>query len=188
MNPNVSPEKPLTGKQAKFAQAVASGKTRAQARRENYASSPPGYEQSDRRKASELARQPNVAAEIRRLTWLSMPVMDDFRGMRGQAIRVISDLSRTAKSEEVRLRAALALLQIAEHHHAAAAPDATPQDQDRILSALRQLYGQAQLAAAQHQKANPGYQPPPMVSDAEEVIDIQALGDPAPAPPEPDQH
>src|SRR5262249_29981184 len=132
---NVSPDKPLTVKQTKFAAAVASGVSKSHARKQNYVVTP-GYEKANSRQASKLSRQPNAAAEIRRLTWLAMPNMDDFRGMRAQAIRVISDLSRSAKSEEVRLKSALALIHIAETTRAAAAPTATPVEQDRILDAL----------------------------------------------------
>jgi hypothetical protein len=104
--------------------------------------------------------------------------------MREHAIRVISDLSRTAASEEVRLKSALALLQIAEHTRAAAAPAATPVEQDHIMDALRKLYGQAQLAAARYQERQPDYAPPPPPpSSDDEVIDIQALGDPLPEEP-----
>ena len=117
---DVSPARPLTVKQKKFAAQVADGQSKAAAHRANYKQSPPGYEMADRRKASEIANQPHIAAEIRRLTWLSCPPLADTAGMRSQAVRVIADLSRSAKSEQVRLNAALALYRIAEQTRAAA--------------------------------------------------------------------
>jgi hypothetical protein len=145
----VSVDKPLTGKQRKFAQAVAvEGKPKAQARRENYAVTP-GYEATNRRRASELAQQPNVASEIRRLTWLACPNLDDVHGMRSQAVRVLSDLSRDSASDEVRLKAALALYKIAETSRAAADPRATDTEQDKLLASLRKLYNTIQGTAAE---------------------------------------
>lgn len=176
----VTADRPLTVKQQKFAQAVADGKPKAQAHRENYKSSPPvpKYQLADRRRASELAKQPNVAAEIRRLTWLSMPQMDDVRGMRGQAIRIISDLSRTARSEAIRLQAAMALYKIAETTHAAAAPNATTAEQDRLLGALRGLYRQLQAMAGDHPLPEGFDAAAPLDAD-DEPIDIRAIAAPS---------
>ena len=116
---NVSPDRPLTVKQQKFARAVADGKPKTVAHRENYAASPPKYRKADQDKAAAMATQPHIAAEIRRLTWLSCPPLADTAGMRSQAVRVIADLSRSAKNESVRLNAALALYRIAEQTRAA---------------------------------------------------------------------
>jgi hypothetical protein len=104
--------------------------------------------------------------------------------MREHAVRVISDLSRSAVSEEVRLKAALALLQIAEHTRAAAAPTATAGEQDRIMGALRKLYGAAQLTAARVEDTLPPDLPPIPRAGDDEIIDIQAIGEPLP----PDAH
>jgi hypothetical protein len=178
----ITADRPLTVKQTRFAAAVAAGETKSKARRDNYRTTP-GYEQANRREAHALAKQPNVAAEIRRLTWLACPPADDIRGMREHAIRVISDLSRSAKSEEVRLKSALALIQIAEHTRAAANPAASNTEQDRILTALRKLYSQAQITAA----TPPAYDPPPepVCDPDDEVIDIRAIGEPVTEPAEP---
>jgi hypothetical protein len=175
-------DRPLTVKETRFAAAVAQGKPKAQAHRENYATNPE-YASNARKRAVEISRREPVAAEIRRLTWLACPPADDIRGMREHAIRVISDLSRSAKSEEVRLKSALALIQIAEHTRAAANPAATNTEQDRILTALRKLYSQAQITAA----TPPAYDPPPepACDPDDEVIDIRAIGEPVTEPAEP---
>ena len=135
----------MTVKQARFAADVADGVPRAAAHRKHYKTNAPPdapepHRQAQRRKAAEIAKLPNVAAEIRRLTWLSCPPADDLRGMREQAIGVLADLSRGARSEEVRLKSALALYRIAETTRAASAPHATTQEQDKLLDTLRHLY------------------------------------------------
>jgi hypothetical protein len=166
---------PLTVKQTKFAADVANGETRTQARKNHYASSPePKYAVANRRRASELGKQPNVAAEIRRLTWLACPPADDIRGMREHAIRVISDLSRSAKGEAVRLQAAMALYRIAETTRAASNPRASDAEQDRLLDALRGMYRTLQAQAGDIDLSPLGV--PPTVDD--EPIDIQAIGAP----------
>jgi hypothetical protein len=170
----ITPDKPLTVKQTKFAADVADGQSKAAARRKHYAANP-NYVQADRRKAAELAAQPNVAAEIRRLTWLSCPPLADTAGMRSQAVRVIADLSRSAKSEQVRLNAALALYRIAEQTRAAASPSATTQEQDRLLDGLRALYRKIQATAGNP----PAMQAP---APASGIFDDQ-LADPLPGLP-----
>lgn len=170
-------DRPLTVKQQKFANGVVAGKAKAKAHRDaGYAQSPPGYEMSDRRKAAELAQRPNVAAEIRRQVWLTCPPLDatGLAGMRAQAIRVIADLSRTAKSEAIRLKAAGMLYQIAETMRAASAPTATDAEQDKLLGTLRGLYRQIEGAAANA----PDLSRPlaPIAPDAGDVpIDITTL-------------
>lgn len=138
---------PLTPKQTRFAAAVASGTPKVAALRQEYAHDP-ARKNANSRKAGELAQRPNVAAEIRRLTWLSCPPAGDARGMREHSVRILSDLSRSAASEEVRLKAALALYRIAETTLAAAAPDVAPSDQDKLLASLRRLYTEVQGMAA----------------------------------------
>lgn len=133
---------PLTVKQTKFAALVANGKSKAQAHREVYVSQ--REPRAQQRRALETAARPNVAAEIKRLTWLSFPPLDDTRGMREQAVRILADLSRSAESEEVRLKSALALYKIAETTEAARDPNRSDAEQDRMLSALRKLYNQIQ--------------------------------------------
>jgi hypothetical protein len=174
-------------KQTKFAAHVAAGKPRVAARREVYAESPK-YPRATERRAAELAAKPHVAAEIRRLTWLSCPPVDDIRGMREHAVRVLSDLSRSAASEEVRLKSALALYRIAETTRAAAAPSASESDQDRLLASLRKLYTEVRGKTARDQDADPlGPEPAPLVPYADDPIDIRSLSDPPPAAaPEPD--
>ena len=175
----VSPDKALTARQTKFAAAIANGTTKAQALRENYKPNAPKYAAMDRKKATVLSRAPHVAAEIRRLTWLSCPPADDIRGMREHSIRVLSDLSRTAKSEQVRLTSALALYKIAETTRAAANPRASDREQDRLLDALRGIYRTLQAkAGAMDVDLSPMGVPP---NDDDEPIDIHAIGDPEPA-------
>jgi hypothetical protein len=138
----------------------------------------------------DYAAKPHVAAEIRRLTWLSCPPADDVRGMREHSIRVLSDLSRSANSEVVRLQSALALYRIAETTRAAAAPHSTTQEQDRMLASLRQLYRSIQGVANDPPRMNAasitgdGVPDPlpnlPIVCDQDEPIDI-TLADDAPA-------
>jgi hypothetical protein len=173
----ITPDKPLTVKQTKFAADVADGQSKAAARRKHYAANP-NYVQADRRKAAELAAQPNVAAEIRRLTWLSCPPLADTAGMRSQAVRVIADLSRSAKSEQVRLNAALALYRIAEQTRAAASPSATTQEQDRLLDGLRALYRKIQATAG-----NPPAMQAPAPATAPAGIFDDQLADPLPGLP-----
>ena len=178
-SPNVSPDRPLTVKQTKFAAAVADGKPKAVAHRENYKQSPnPKYRMADQRTASEMANQPHIAAEIRRLTWLSCPPLADTAGMRSQAVRVIADLSRSAKSEQVRLNAALALYRIAEQTRAAASPSATTQEQDRLLDGLRALYRKIQATAG----TPPAMQAPAPATAPAGIFDDQ-LADPLPGLP-----
>ena len=178
-SPNVSPDRPLTVKQTKFAAAVADGKPKAVAHRENYKQSPnPKYRMADQRTASEMANQPHIAAEIRRLTWLSCPPLADTAGMRSQAVRVIADLSRSAKSEQVRLNAALALYRIAEQTRAAASPSATTQEQDRLLDGLRALYRKIQATAG----SPPAMQAPAPAAPPASIFD-DALRDPLPGLP-----
>ena len=179
----VTADRPLTAKQKKFAARVAEGATKSQAHRENYTVTP-GYEEAGRRKASELAQAPHVAAEIRRLTWLSFPPLDDIRGMREQAVRVLSDLSREAKSEEVRLKAALSLFKIAETARGAADPRAATTEQDKLLASLRKLYATIQTSNSEDDiDIGPA---PPAYDD--EPIDIQAIADPAPPVDAPTMH
>jgi len=198
---NVSPDRPLTVKQQKFARAVADGKPKTVAHRENYAASPPKYRKADEDKAAAMATQPHIAAEIRRLTWLSCPPLADTAGMRSQAVRVIADLSRSAKSEQVRLNAALALYRIAEQTRAAASPSATTQEQDRLLDGLRALYRKIQATAGNP----PAMQAPapaasgifddqladplpnlPVVADVDDPIDITLADQPSSSPSEED--
>ena len=197
---NVSPDRPLTVKQQKFARAVADGKPKTVAHRENYAASPPKYRKADQDKAAAMATQPHIAAEIRRLTWLSCPPLADTAGMRSQAVRVIADLSRSAKSEQVRLNAALALYRIAEQTRAAASPSATTQEQDRLLDGLRALYRKIQATAGNP----PAMQAPapasgifddqladplpnlPVVADVDDPIDITLADQPSSSPSEED--
>jgi len=177
---NVSPDRPLTVKQQKFARAVADGKPKTVAHRENYAASPPKYRKADQDKAAAMATQPHIAAEIRRLTWLSCPPLADTAGMRSQAVRVIADLSRSAKSEQVRLNAALALYRIAEQTRAAASPSATTQEQDRLLDGLRALYRKIQATAGNP----PAMQAPaPAPATAPAGIFDDQLADPLPGLP-----
>ena len=175
---NVSPDRPLTVKQQKFARAVADGKPKTVAHRENYAASPPKYRKADQDKAAAMATQPHIAAEIRRLTWLSCPPLADTAGMRSQAVRVIADLSRSAKSEQVRLNAALALYRIAEQTRAAASPSATTQEQDRLLDGLRALYRKIQATAG----SPPAMQAPAPAAPPASIFD-DALRDPLPGLP-----
>jgi len=198
---NVSPDRPLTVKQQKFARAVADGKPKTVAHRENYAASPPKYRKADQDKAAAMATQPHIAAEIRRLTWLSCPPLADTAGMRSQAVRVIADLSRSAKNESVRLNAALALYRIAEQTRAAASPSATTQEQDRLLDGLRALYRKIQATAGNP----PAMQAPapaasgifddqladplpnlPVVADVDDPIDITLADQPSSSPSEED--
>ena len=171
--PRTTADTPLTVKQTKFAARVADGEPRTVARKKaGYAvSDDPRHRQSTQRQASDLARVPNVAAEIRRLTWLACPPADDIRGMREHAIRVISDLSRTAKSEAIRLQSAMALYRIAETTRAAANPRATDAEQDRLLDALRGMYRTLQAQAGEVDLSPLGV--PPTVDD--EPIDIHAI-------------
>ena len=175
----ITPDKPLTVKQTKFAADVADGQS----------------------KAAAMATQPHIAAEIRRLTWLSCPPLADTAGMRSQAVRVIADLSRSAKSEQVRLNAALALYRIAEQTRAAASPSATTQEQDRLLDGLRALYRKIQATAGNP----PAMQAPapaasgifddqladplpnlPVVADVDDPIDITLADQPSSSPSEED--
>ena len=199
---DVSPARPLTVKQKKFAAQVADGQSKAAAHRANYKQSPnPKYRMADQRTASEMANQPHIAAEIRRLTWLSCPPLADTAGMRSQAVRVIADLSRSAKNESVRLNAALALYRIAEQTRAAASPSATTQEQDRLLDGLRALYRKIQATAG----SPPAMQAPapaasgifddqladplpnlPVVADVDDPIDITLADQPSSSPSEED--
>jgi hypothetical protein len=145
--PVTTVDTPLRVKEAKFAAHVAAGEGRVKA------AAAAGYVPQKKRTALErrvrdIAQRPNVAAEIRRLTWLSCPPAGDARGMREHSVRILSDLSRSAASEEVRLKAALALYRIAETTLAAAAPDVAPSDQDKLLASLRRLYTEVQGMAA----------------------------------------
>jgi hypothetical protein len=191
----------LTVRQKKFAAQVADGQSKAAARRDNYASSPPGYEHNDRQRAANMATQPHIAAEIRRLTWLSCPPLADTAGMRSQAVRVIADLSRSAKSEQVRLNAALALYRIAEQTRAAASPSATTQEQDRLLDGLRALYRKIQATAGNPPAMQAPAAPPasifdealrdplpglPVVADCDDPIDITLADQPSSSPSEED--
>lgn len=167
--PVATADKALTARQTRFAAAVARGEPKAKAHRENYAVNP-GYEETAQRKALELAKKPHVAAEIRRLTWLSCPAAEDTKGMHEQGIRVLSDLSRTAKSEEVRFKSAMALVHIAQTTIKAADPRATDDEQSRLLDSLRQLYNRVQTATAR------GTAPDLKLDNCDdEPIDIQAL-------------
>lgn len=166
-------DRPLTVKQQKFAAAVAGGKPKTVARRENYVETP-GFPKATSRRASELAAKPHVAAEIRRLTWLGLPVVDDVRGMREHSVRVLSDLSRSAESEEVRFKAAVMLYKIAETTLAAAGPGVGATEQDKLLASLRKLYTEVQ-----------GTKPSPAAAteiDDDEPIDIQAIAVREPVP------
>jgi hypothetical protein len=178
----VTEDKPLTVKQTKFAAAVAEGKPKTVARRENYSENPK-YPKATSRRASELAAKPHVAAEIRRLTWLSCPPADDVRGMREHSIRVLSDLSRTAVSEEVRLKSALALFRIAETTRAASDPRTDDAAQDRLLASLRKLYVQVQGQAARGGDGDTPDIGPVIPLPEDEPIDITLLAEPVPAPP-----
>ena len=120
--------------------------------------------------------------------------------MRSQAVRVIADLSRSAKSEQVRLNAALALYRIAEQTRAAASPSATTQEQDRLLDGLRALYRKIQATAGNP----PAMQAPapasgifddqladplpglPVVADVDDPIDITLADQPSSSPSEED--
>lgn len=175
-------DRPLTVKQLKFATQVAEGTSKAAAHRANYVHDPK-YAKANGRKALDLANKPNVAAEIRRQVWLSMPLMDDIRGMRGQSIRIISDLSRSAKSETVRLQAAMALFQIADKTQAAARPTISNAEQDKLLDSLRGMYRRLEAQAAEAPDISPSV---PLPDPDEIPIDIDAIGDPA-APLEPDE-
>jgi hypothetical protein len=171
--PVTTVDRPLTVKQTKFAAKVASGTPKAVAHREVYATTEKHHKsKAQGRKALEVAARPNVAAEIRRLTWLSCPPADDVRGMREHSIRVLSDLSRTAASEEVRLKSALALFRIAETTRAASDPRATDTEQDRVLGALRKLYREVQGATTGDGVGDLG--PVPRAPD-DEPIDIRAI-------------
>jgi hypothetical protein len=182
LNLNLDPNHPLTPRQTRFAAAVASGVTKKEAHRQNYKTNP-GFEKNDQKQALMLAKRPHVAAEIRRLVWLSCPPADDIRGMREHSIRVLSDLSRTGKSEEVRLKAALALFKIAETTRAAAAPAASTKEQDRLLDRLRELYRTVQGVASRDQPRKPGAPPAPPPFFGEGVEDplpdlpVAATGD-----------
>lgn len=173
---SVAEAKPLTAKQQKFADLVAGGKTRTAARREVYVESPK-YPKATSRRAVALAEKPNVAAEIKRLTWLSFPPLDNTRGMREQAVRVLSDLSRTAPPA-VRLQAALALYKISETTRAAADPRATDSEQDKLLASLRKLYATIQGNVQEVDIDGPDIGPVPKPYD-DEPIDIQAIALPA---------
>jgi hypothetical protein len=86
---------PLTVKQTKFAARVAQGEPKAAVHREIYAPNPVAVAQ--RRRAADIAQRPNVAAEIRRLTWLSCPPAADTRGMREPSIRLLSHLRPSSR-------------------------------------------------------------------------------------------
>jgi len=175
---------PLTVKQTKFAAAVAAGVPKVRATvQAGYV--PQKVKSAHERRAADIAARPNVAAEIRRLTWLSCPPVDDIRGMREHAVRVLSDLSRSAVSEEVRLKSALALFRIAETTRAASNPSAEATEQDRLLASLRKLYVEVQGTAnkppaRRRQEDDPdadftGPLPAPLVAYDDEPIDITAL-------------
>jgi hypothetical protein len=173
MSRRTTADTPLTVKQTKFAAAVANGTPRIRATVEaGYV--PQKVKAAHQRRASEIANRPNVAAEIRRLTWLALPCIDDTRGMREHAVRVLSDLSRSAVSEEVRLKSALALFKIATTTAAASDPRASDQEQDRLLSALRKLYAQVRGVPSDDDDGMPDVGPAPRPLD-DEPIDIQAL-------------
>jgi hypothetical protein len=171
--PVATADKALTAKQVKFAAGVAAGKPKAKAHRENYVVNP-GYEETAQRKALELAKKPHVAAEIRRLTWLSCPPAEDARGMREHGIRTLSDLSRSSQSDEVRYKAAMALIHIAETTMKAADPRASSDDQNKLLDSLRQLYNRVQTATARGTAPDLGLDLRVDASD-DEPIDIRAL-------------
>ena len=170
-------DRPLTVRQTKFAAAVANGTPKAAAHRENYKADGFKSPRAQVRRAADIAKRPNVAAEIRRLTWLSCPPADDIRGMREHSIRVLSDLSRSSPSDEVRLKAALALYRIAETTRAAANPSAEAAEQDKLLASLRRLYVEVQ---GKHDKASEA-EPPPLVRYDDDAIDIDAIAEPAAA-------
>jgi len=161
--------RPLTVKQQKFAALVAAGEPKIKARRAVYkvSDSPdPKHQLAERRRAAMQAGDTVMANEIRRLTWLACPPLEDAIGMRSQAIRVIADLSIGAKNESVRLAAARELLKLAEQLRKAADPAATDREQDRLLEGLRDLYRRIENTAA----AAPG-----LMADAEPAIDITDL-------------
>lgn len=165
---------PLTVKQQKFAAKVADGAPKAVAHREVYATTEKHRNSASQRlKASEVAKRPNVAAEIRRLTWLSFPQLDDTRGMREQAVRVLSDLSREAPPE-VRFKSAMALYRIAETTRAAADPRASATEQDKLLASLRKLYATIQGDVTEVDVDEPDIGPVPRPLD-DEPIDIRAI-------------
>jgi hypothetical protein len=171
--PVVTADKPLTAKQTRFAAGVAAGKPKAAAHRENYTVKP-GYEKVGRHKALELAKKPHVAAEIARLTWLSCPPAEDARGMREHGIRTLSDLTRSSQSDDVRYKAAMALIHIAETTMKAADPRTSTDDQDKLLASLRQLYNRVQTATARGTAPDLGLDLRVDASD-DEPIDIRAL-------------
>jgi len=176
-------DSPLTVKQTKFAAKVANGTPKAVAHREVYVSQ--REPKAQQRRALETAAKPNVAAEIRRLTWLSCPPIENTRGMREHAVRVLSDLSRTAVSEEVRFKSALALFKIAETTRAASDPRAEATEQDKLLASLRKLYAEVQGRAGDD---TPDIGPRSREPD-DEAIDIDCIAAPVtqePAAQEPD--
>lgn len=79
-------------------------------------------------------------ALIRAETWLSCPPLGDIAGMRGHAVRVITDLSRFAKNEEMRFKCAMALLQLAEKTERAADPNLSVNEERQVLQNLRKFY------------------------------------------------
>jgi len=182
MGRRTTADTPLTAKQTRFAAAVANGMPKVAALREEYAHDP-ARKDANARKAVELAQRPNVAAEIRRLTWLSCPPLDDTRGMREHSVRVLSDLSRTAESEEVRLKAALALYKIAETTRQASDPRTDDSEQDRLLAQLRQLYATVGRRGGKPPAASdldPDIGPLPRPYD-DAPIDVRAIAAPAAA-------
>jgi hypothetical protein len=164
-------DQPLTSHQRGFAASVASGKSQTKAMDENYKVHPTRFRDRTTLQGSETARKPHVAREIRELTWLSCPNMDDVRGMRGHALRVLFDLSQYAISEDIRMRCALSLLQISETTHLAANPKLEAKDQDAVLGLLRGFYNKIQVEAKELPAANE------LLLEEEPAIDIKTVGD-----------
>jgi hypothetical protein len=92
--------------------------------------------------------------------------------MREHSIRVLFDLTRSSQSDEVRLKAALALYRIAETTAQAADPRATDAEQDKLLTALRKLYNQVQNVELPDDTPDLGPAPRPL---DDEPIDIRAI-------------
>jgi hypothetical protein len=168
--------KPLTAKQQAFAENRAAGISLSQARvKAGYATGEGAkYRRAETRRGWEQERQPEIAEEIRRQTWLKFPDATDLVGMRAHALRVLRDLSAHSSNEELRFRCALSLLQIAEATRHAANPRATPVEQDRVLRALRGFYDKIDGMVKEVAPTNPGL---PAPSAEEEPIDIQAIGE-----------
>jgi len=166
----------LTPNEEGFAADLASGMPKLKAYQNNYTHTPgTQWEKQNRETANKIASRPNVAAEIRRLAWLSCPPMEDLAGMRGHALRVMADLARGAKSEEVRLKSALILYKIAETTRQAAHPRAAVEDQNKILETLRGFYAKIQKGAdKKYDMTEMADMPIPLPED-DSVIDLEAL-------------